>query len=130
MRRFVFHCLVSLILLAIASQAQAPVPQALMEAQNVFLTLDRESEMRDLDEIAKELGKWGRFRLVDAPEKSDIILRLEERPGIGAFGLVAYAPAKPDLLLWSEQAKRSSRKALAKRLVKSLRERLEPKKKR
>jgi hypothetical protein len=59
-----------LLLVAATAGAQVPAPQALVEAKTIFLTLDRESEMKDLDEIAKELGKWGRFQLVDSPEKA------------------------------------------------------------
>jgi hypothetical protein len=55
-------------------------------------------------------------------------LRLEERPGLRVFGLVAFVPANPELLLWSQQEKKSSPGGLAKRLVKSLRERHEGKK--
>lgn len=102
-----------------------PTPQALLDARTVFLTLDRESKSQDLDAVAKELQKWGRLALVNAPEKADLILRLEERPGIGVFGLAAYSPRQPDLILWSEQSKLYSGRQFAKTVVKKLRTRIE-----
>lgn len=116
----------SWVLIACATAiGQAPVSQALLSARTAFLTLDRESKPKDLDAIARELQKWGHFTLVDAPEKADIVLRLEERPGMSWFGLAAYSPKEPNYILWSAQFKRIAERSFSKQIVKALRKRIE-----
>lgn len=54
--------------------AQAPIPKALMEAKTAYLVNDGAAQDM-MDDLAKELTKWGRFTLVDSAEASDVTIR-------------------------------------------------------
>jgi hypothetical protein len=65
-------CLMALKVLAIPT----PLPDAVVHARTVFLV--NETGFNELQySTIFELNKWGRFDLVDSPEKADLILRLD-----------------------------------------------------
>jgi hypothetical protein len=54
--------------------AQVPIPKALMEAKTAYL-VDNGARPGMMENLAKELTKWGRFTLVDSVEASDVTIR-------------------------------------------------------
>jgi hypothetical protein len=55
--------------------AQAPVPGAIKIARTVYLE-NQASDLKAQDELAKQLGLWGRLEVVDSREKADLIVTL------------------------------------------------------
>ena len=73
--RFLFVLLICSLAFHVAA-APRPLPDSVIRAHTIFLV--NETGFNELDySTILELGKWGRFDLTDAPEKADLILRLD-----------------------------------------------------
>jgi hypothetical protein len=65
-------CLIALQILAV----HKPLPDAVVHAHTIFLV--NETSFNELQyTIIFELNKWGRFDLVESPDKADLIMRLD-----------------------------------------------------
>jgi hypothetical protein len=94
--RFLF--LVMLCLMALKVRAiPTPLPDAVVHAQTVFLVNETGFDELQYSTIL-ELNKWGRFALVDSPEKADLILRLDSGSHVRAVpeGQFPSAPTTAD----------------------------------
>lgn len=69
---FVLFCVVAMHVAA----APRPLPDAVIRAHTMFLV--NETGYNELDySTILEISKWGRFDLVDSPDKAELILRLD-----------------------------------------------------
>jgi hypothetical protein len=107
--------------------AQAPIPKALAEAKTVYIVNGGASQGL-VDDVAKELTKWGRFELVDSEAASDITITLR---GLKAFKgwPMTVTNSRDGSPLWSAAQKRGISNKVSTDLVKKLRKLLEDKKK-
>lgn len=103
--------------------AQAPIPQTLREAKTVYLINDGASQGM-MDDVAKELIKWGRFDLVDNEAAADITITLGALKPFKGWPMVITDP-KTDSQLWSAAQKRGITNKVSTDLVKKLRNLLE-----
>jgi hypothetical protein len=61
--------------LAQANERKAPVPTKVLAAKTIFV--DNQTNDAELQHDAyMGLSKWGRFEIVDSPQKADLVLRL------------------------------------------------------
>jgi len=58
-----------------ARDRHAPVPPKILTAHTIYIDNETPDAELQLDAVMA-LSKWGRFDIVDAPEKADIVLRL------------------------------------------------------
>lgn len=73
--RFLMVLVLCLIALAVVAGTK-PLPETVVHAHTVFLV--NETGFHELEySTVLELEKWGRFELVDSPEKADLLLRLD-----------------------------------------------------
>ena len=73
--RFLFVLLICSLAFYVAA-APRPLPDSVIRAHTIFLV--NETGFNELDySTILEISKWGRFDLTDAPEKADLILRLD-----------------------------------------------------
>src|SRR5258708_3719266 len=71
----VFGAVLLLPPLAGANEKRPSLPTSVLSAQTIYV--DNQTTSAELQNTAyTELAKWGRFRVVDAPQKADIVLRL------------------------------------------------------
>ena len=70
-----------------ARDRHAPVPSKILVAHTIYIDNQTPDAELQLDAVMG-LSKWGRFEIVDAPQKADIVLRL-----VGST-FVKYAPAQ------------------------------------
>jgi hypothetical protein len=85
--------------LARASEKRPSLPTSVLNARTVYV--DNQTTSAELQNTAyAELSKWGRFQIVNAPQKADILLRLSNGnyvkfvPGNGNFSASDPKPAK------------------------------------
>src|SRR6202521_6472404 len=58
-----------------ANDKHASLPASVLSAKTIYV--DNQTNSAELQNTAyTELAKWGRFQIVDAPQKADIVLRL------------------------------------------------------
>jgi hypothetical protein len=60
---------------ALANKTSAQLPSSVLSAKTIFV----ENQTNDASlqtAVCVELTKWGRFQIVDSPEKADLVLRL------------------------------------------------------
>lgn len=73
--RFLYVPLFCAVTIHVAA-APRPLPDAVIRAHTIFLL--NETGFNELDySTILEISKWGRFDLVDSPEKAELILRLD-----------------------------------------------------
>jgi len=61
--------------LATANEKRPSLPTSVLSAQTIYV--DNQTTSAELQNTAHtELAKWGRFQVVEAPQKADIVLRL------------------------------------------------------
>ena len=73
--------------LAHPNEKRPSLPTSVLSARTVYV--DNQTTSAELQNTAyTELSKWGRFQIVDAPQKADIVLRLSN----GNY--VKFVPAK------------------------------------
>jgi len=151
MRRFFTACLarplLALLFCFIPTRVHSgpkPLPDAVAHAHTVFL--ENETGFNELQyTLVLELSKWGRFDLVDAREKADLVIRLDNgnhvrsvpdgqlssRPGVNAFAegevpkghtRIALLDPKTNSVLWSDTHRTEGGKVKNGHLLDSLRE--------
>ena len=81
--------------LATANEKRASLPTSVLRAQTVYV--DNQTTSAELQNTAyTELSKWGRFQVVDAAQKADIVLRLSNGNHVkfvpGAENIPAHDP--------------------------------------
>jgi hypothetical protein len=107
--------------------AQAPIPKALMEAKTAYLVNGGTSQGM-MDNVAKELTKWGRFTLVDNGAASDITITLGGLIPMKGRSMT-ITDSKNKSQLWTAWQGRGFTNKVSTDLVKKLRKLLEDKKK-
>ena len=66
-----------------------PLPQQILTAKTVYI--DNRSGLADLgDKAYDEMKKWGRYQIVDSPEKADMVLLLSAKEYIGGYATNTY----------------------------------------
>jgi len=151
MRRLFTACLPSLLLALLFYFIPArlhsrpkPLPDAVAHAHTVFL--ENETGFNELQyTLVLELSRWGRFDLVDAREKADLVIRLDNgnhvrsvpdgqlssSPGVNAFAegevpkghtRIALLDPKSNSVLWSETHRTEGGKVKNGHLLDGLRE--------
>lgn len=117
--------LVSTMLMAARDQRgveAAPLPAQVVSAKKVFLAkgVGGDRAIRSGDDLAfdafyAEMKRWGRFELVDAPEKADVVMELSyANPPARGRGrdprlTLQFSDPKSGTLLWSDsQARRKA----------------------
>src|SRR5882672_8384324 len=71
----VFETVLLLPPLAQANEKRPSLPTSVLSARTIYV--DNQTTSAELQNTAyTELSKWGRFQIVDAPQKADIVLRL------------------------------------------------------
>jgi hypothetical protein len=137
--------LLALPLCMIASQLPAvpkPLPEAVAHAHTVFLVNDTGFNELEYSTIF-ELNKWGRFDLVDSPQKADLIMRLQSGNHVRAVPegefpstsgaadesaipqghtRISLLDPKTNMLLWSDTHKTEGGKVKSGHLLDGLRE--------
>jgi hypothetical protein len=78
-----------LVATAYAKQQKMPLPQRLMAAKTVYID-NRSGHSNVGDKCFDELSKWGRFQIVDSPEKADIVLLLSAEQYISGYSSDSY----------------------------------------
>jgi hypothetical protein len=85
--------------LARANDKRPSLPTSVLSARTIYV--DNQTTSAELQNTAyTELSKWGRFQIVDAPQKADIVLRLSNGnyvkfvPGNGNSSTSDPKPAK------------------------------------
>lgn len=72
-----------------ASHRKMPLPQQVMAAKTIYI--DNRSGDADLgDKAYDELEKWGRYQIVDSPDKADLVLLLSAKEYIGGYTSGTY----------------------------------------
>jgi hypothetical protein len=66
-----------------------PLPEKLLAAKTVFLSVDTEWAEGHTKAAYKELKKWGRFTVVGEPEKADLVFVISAKEGPTAYLPVA-----------------------------------------
>jgi hypothetical protein len=130
------------LLFVVASMAspQAPVPASLRTAKTAYL-VNRGLDPKRLDDLAGELARWGRLRLVDRQTDADVLIELgparsTSSAAIPVFGVWMMADTGRLELAVTEQASREplwrdqvdvewTAKGAVRHLVKDLRTRLD-----
>jgi hypothetical protein len=73
--QFVFLLAAALLSLGIAHANERAVPAKVMSAKTIYV--DNQTNDAELQHDAyMGLGKWGRYDIVDSPQKADLVLRL------------------------------------------------------
>jgi hypothetical protein len=113
--------------IAVANNKPASLPPAVLSAKSIFVE-NQTSDAQLQNSAYTELTKWGRFQIVDAPEKADVVLRLsngnhvrsvsaeeldarlaskspEEDAVPAGFIRITLVEAKTGNSLWSDQKK-------------------------
>lgn len=75
--------------LVVPAIAQLPLPDALMEAETVYLTAGPGVDRKTLGHVASEFRKQRRFELVAEPAVADLIATLRRSSQSQGFGVVA-----------------------------------------
>jgi len=76
--------LILLALPAFAKSNKMPLPQQVMNAKTIYI--DNQSGHAEFgDRAYDELKKWGRYQIVDAADKADIILLLSAKEYVGGY---------------------------------------------
>jgi hypothetical protein len=134
-RRVLFIALLAFLTsVTVPIQSQAPIPEALLKAKRAYI-VNEAGDLKRFDSLADELRKWGRFELVDSPEKADIIIQFLSvvRGATGSVVGTTVIAARvngaaleirnrtDDSLLWKDT---SALVGSPGRLVKNLRERI------
>lgn len=140
--RFLFPVSV-LMVAALALANPKPLPEAVTNAHTIFL--ENETGFNELEySTIFEINKWGRFDLVDSPEKADLILRLDsgnhvrvvpegQFPAIPANAVgegeipkghtrISLLDPKTNVMLWSDTHKTEGGKVKNGHLLDGLRE--------
>jgi hypothetical protein len=89
MKKVICFALVAVLSVVVlqANERRAGVPSKILSARTIFI--DNQTPDAELQLIAvMGLSKWGRYDIVDSPQKADIVLRL-----IGS-SFVKYVPAE------------------------------------
>lgn len=113
--------------IAVASNKPASLSPAVLSAKTIFVE-NQTSDAQLQNAAYMELTKWGRFQIVDAPQKADVVLRLsngnrvrslsaeeldarlaskppEEDAVPAGFIRITLVDAKTGNSLWSDQKK-------------------------
>ena len=114
MRRSVLFVIPVLLLCtaALAQQPQ-PMPKLVVDAQYVYVTsYDGPSwsskvlqeDKRAVGEVVTALQKWGRYTVVFNPERADIIIAVQRRPGSDTLAVYqGKTPGPKSIPLWREE---------------------------
>ena len=109
----------TLLVVALPTFAQAPIPKALREAKTVYLINEGASQGM-FDGLARNLQKWGRWELMDDAHEADLTITIG---GLKAFkGWPMTVRTADGTQVWSD---RQGRPNVTEKMVKKLRERLE-----
>ena len=74
---------------AYATHEKMPLPQEILLAKTIYI--DNQSGHADLgDKAYDELKKWGRYEIVNSPDKADIVLLLSAREYISGYSSSTY----------------------------------------
>jgi hypothetical protein len=126
-----------------AAAVPKPLPDAVVHAHTVFLI--NETAFNELQySTIFELNKWGRFDLVERPDKADLILRLDsgshtrvvpegQIPSVGGNSVddsgipkghtrISLLDPKTNVVLWSDTHKTEGGKVKSGHLLDGLRE--------
>jgi hypothetical protein len=113
--------------IAVANNKPDSLPPAVLSAKTIFVE-NQTSDAQLQNSAYTELTKWGRFQIVDAPQKADVVLRLsngnhvrsvsaeeldarlaskppEEDAVPAGFIRITLVEAKTGKSLWSDQKK-------------------------
>jgi hypothetical protein len=75
--------------LAYGKHEKMPLPAQLVQAKTIYI--DNRSGLADIgDRCYDELRKWGRFQVVDSPQKADIVLLFSASRYISGYSSGAY----------------------------------------
>ena len=117
--------LIVLVLCALTGlEAQAPVAKALLKAKTAYVFNASFKWPTAKEDIVAELIKWGRFKIVDKKDLSDVTITIGEHRAWEGYPLTVSDSTNGDKL-WSASNKRFQNESLAAALVTRLREHLE-----
>jgi hypothetical protein len=91
LRQSVLVATTALVLVAsgYAKHEKLPIPQQIMTAKTVYI--DNRSGYADLgDRAYDEIKKWGRYQVVDSPEKADLVFLFSAKEYIGGYATNSY----------------------------------------
>jgi hypothetical protein len=72
-----------------AKHEKLPLPQQIMTAKTIYI--DNRSGLSEVgDKAYDEIKKWGRYQVVDSPEKADIVFLLSAQEYIGGYTTNTY----------------------------------------
>ena len=72
-----------------AKHEKMPLPQQVITAKTAYI--DNQSGRADLgDKAYDEMKKWGRYQLVDSPDKADLVLLLSAKEYVGGYTSSTY----------------------------------------